>query len=314
MTGVGTPLLWIGFTLFVLGMLGLDLIVFNRKTHKVKMRESLAWCAVWIGLAMAFNLGVWHFFGAQRALEFLTGYLIEEALSVDNLFVFLVIFSFFKVTAAHQHRVLFWGILGAIVLRAVFIFAGVALLDTFHWLIFVFGGFLIFTGIKILIKKEEEVHPDKNFAVKLLRRLLPMTDGYREHHFFVHEGGRRLATPLLLVLVTVEATDLVFAVDSIPAVLAVTKDPFIVYTSNIFAVLGLRALFFVLSGALNSMRYLKYGLGLVLVFVGFKMVVADGIPHFHIPPIHIPVHISLAVVAGLLGTAVAASLLKPASP
>lgn len=301
MNSIATPELWIGFTLFVVFVLGLDLLIFHRRPHAVSMKESLLWVAIWVSLAGIFNIGLAWFYGRQVAMEFLTGYCIEEALSVDNLFVFLVIFSYFSVPKELQHRVLFWGILGAIVMRVFFIFAGVALLERFHFLVFVFGGFLIFTGIKLLLQKEQESDPSKNLVVRLGKKMLPLTDGYRGSHFFVRENGHLMATPLFLVLLTVEATDVVFAVDSIPAVLAITRDPFIVYTSNIFAILGLRALFFVLSGALNHLHYLQYGLGAVLTFVGIKMVIVKWVD--------IPIGVSLSVVAGLLGLSVAASLL-----
>ena len=235
---IGTPPLWIGFTLFVLAMLALDLGVFHRKAHVVGIREALAWTAVWITLALGFNVGVYVWFGAERALEFLTGYVIEKALSVDNIFVFLVVFAVFAVPAALQHRVLFWGILGALVMRAVFILAGAALLQRFHWIVYVFGGFLVITGVKLLLHSGDEIHPERNPVYRLFRRLVPAVSDYRGARFTVVESGRRYATPLLAVLVVVEATDVVFAVDSIPAIFAVTIDPFIVYTSNIFAILG----------------------------------------------------------------------------
>ncbi len=300
---IGSPMLWIGFNAVVVGLLVLDLWVFHRQAHEVKTKEALAWSIVWIALALLFNLAVGVWFGRDRALEFLTGYLIEKALSVDNLFVFLVIFSYFSVPAALQHRVLFWGIIGALVMRAVFIFAGAALLHTFHWVIFVFGGFLIFTGVKILAQKESEVHPEHNPVIKLFKRIIPMTANYDGARFTVVRDGRRLATPLLLVLLVVESTDVVFAVDSIPAIFAVTKDPFIVYTSNICAILGLRALYFLLAGVIGKFRYLKVGLGLVLAFVGVKMIVSEYYK--------IPIGLSLGVVAGLLGGSIIASLLRP---
>jgi tellurite resistance protein TerC len=261
---VGSPALWAGFTAFVLAMLALDLGVFHRKAHEVHFKEALAWSCIWISLALVFNLLVYQWFGAQRALEFLTGYLIEKALSVDNIFVFLVIFSFFAVPATFQHRVLFWGILGALVMRAFFIFAGVALLQLFHWIVYVFGGFLLITGVRLLLYQSDEIHPERNPVYRLFRRLVPAVSGYRGARFTVVEHGRHLATPLLAVLVVVEATDVVFAVDSIPAIFAITTDPFIVYTSNIFAILGLRALYFLLAGVIDRFHYLKLGLALVL--------------------------------------------------
>jgi tellurite resistance protein TerC len=303
MHSVGTPQLWIGFVVFVLAMLALDLGVVHRKAHEVKVREALIWSAVWIGLAAAFNGLVYVWFGADRALEFLTGYVIEKALSVDNLFVFLVIFSYFAVPAALQHRVLFWGITGAIVMRIVFILGGAALLERFHWVMYVFGGFLVFTGIKLLWQRGAEVHPERNPILRLMRRIVPTVPDYHGKHFMVVQNGRRYATPLLLVLVVIEATDVVFAVDSIPAVFAVTRDPFIVFTSNIFAILGLRALYFALAGMMQKFHYLKVGLGLVLAFVGVKMLTADVYK--------LPIAVSLAVIAGLLAASVAASLLHP---
>ena len=299
---VGTPALWAGFTLFILLMLALDLGVFHRKAHVVGFREALAWSGVWIGLALAFNAGVWHWFGAQRGLEFLTGYLIEKSLSVDNVFVFAVLFSSFAVPAAYQHRVLFWGILGALVMRAVFIFAGAAAIQRFHWVIFVFGGLLVLTGLKLLFRRDGEVHPERNPLFRLIRRVVPAVPEYHGEKFTVVRAGRRYATPLLLVLVAIEITDLVFAVDSIPAIFAVTRDPFIVFTSNIFAILGLRALYFLLAGAIRRLAYLHVGLALVLVFVGTKMLILDVYK--------IPTPVSLAVVAGLIAVAVTYSLVR----
>jgi tellurite resistance protein TerC len=303
---VGTPALWIGFTLFVFAMLAIDLGVFHRKAHEVRVREALVWTGVWVALALTFNLGIYVWFGAERALEFLTGYVIEKALSVDNLFVFLVVFSYFSVPPKLQHRVLLWGILGALVMRAGFIWVGAALLQHFHWVIYLFGGFLIITGIKLLVERNSEVHPEKNPVLRLFRRVVPAVDDYRGPHFLVRESGRWFATPLLMVLVVIEATDIVFAVDSIPAIFAVTEDPFIVYTSNIFAILGLRALYFALAAIMGRFHYLKVGLGLVLSFVGIKMVIVD----FY----KIPILVSLAVVVTLLGGSVLASLLRPAPP
>ncbi|HVR21069.1 MAG TPA: TerC family protein [Polyangiaceae bacterium] len=301
---VGTPALWIGFTLFVVAMLALDLGVFHRKAHVVGVREALVWTGLWVALALSFNLGIYFWFGSERALEFLTGYVIEKALSVDNLFVFLVVFSYFAVPPQLQQRVLLWGILGALVMRAGFIGAGAALLQSFHWVIYIFGGFLVITGIKLLVERDAEVHPEKNPVLRLFRRVVPAVDGYRGSHFLVRESGRWYATPLLMVLVVIEATDIVFAVDSIPAIFAVTADPFIVYTSNVFAILGLRALYFALAAVMGRFHYLKVGLGLVLAFVGIKMVIVD----FY----EIPILISLAVVVTLLGGSVVASLLHPA--
>jgi tellurite resistance protein TerC len=301
-----TPMLWIGFGLFVVLMMVLDLAVFHRRAHVVKPREALIWSCVWIGLSLGFAglLHVWM--GRQQALEFLTGWVIEKALSVDNLFVFIVIFSYFSVPAKLQHRVLFWGIVGALAMRALFIFAGASLLQRFHWLLYVFGLFLVITGLRLLLLRDAEVHPENNPVLKLVRRYVPSVADYRGAHFFVHEGGRRLATPLLFVLVTIEVTDIVFAVDSIPAVFAVTQDPFIVFSSNIFAILGLRALYFVLAGVLGKFRFLKVGLALVLMFVGAKML----LEHWY----EIPVGISLAVVGVLLLGSILISLLRPEKP
>jgi len=300
---VGTPALWAGFVLFVLAMLALDLGVFHRKAHAIGTREALAWSSFWVALALVFNLGVARWFGPERGVEFLTGYLIEKALSVDNIFVFLVIFSYFGVPAAYQHRVLFWGVLGAIVFRVTFILLGSALIGAFHWVIYLFGGLLILTGVKMLRAGDERVHPERNPILRLLRRYVPVTADYQGPRFLVRAEGRLFATPLLLVLAVVEATDVVFAVDSIPAIFAITLDPFIVFTSNIFAILGLRALYFLLAGVMNRFHYLKPGLSLILVFVGVKMVASDIYK--------IPVALSLAVVAGVLTLAVAASWLRP---
>lgn len=300
---LGSPLLWIGFTVFVVAMLALDLGVFHRKAHTIGTREALAWTGVWVSLALLFNLGIYFWFGPERALEFLTGYLIEEALSIDNLFVILVIFSYFSVPSQLQHRVLFWGILGALVMRAAFILVGTALIKEFHWLIYLFGAFLVFTGIKLLLQRNGNVHPDRNPALRLFRRFVPVLPDYRGTKFLVREGGRWFATPLLAVLVVVEATDLMFAVDSIPAIFAVTSDPFIVFTSNVFAILGLRSLFFLLAGMIDKFHYLKYGLGLVLAFVGAKMVLSDVYK--------IPIAASLGVVGSLLALSVILSLLFP---
>src|SRR5918992_4800542 len=294
-------ILWVAFNVFVLGMLALDLLIFHRKAHTVSLREALAWSVVWIALALIFNVGVYYVGGEEKALEFLTGYLIEKSLSVDNLFVFLVIFSYFAVPPMYQHRVLFWGILGALVMRAIFIATGAALLTAFHWMIYVFGGFLIITGIKLLLTGDHKVEPEKNPAVRLLRRVMHVTKEYHGPRFFIRSNGRLWATPLLLVLVVVETTDVIFAVDSIPAIFAITFDPFIVYSSNVFAVLGLRALYFLLAGIMEMFRYLKVGLSFVLCFVGVKMVIVDLYK--------IPIGISLGVVAAILSVSILASFL-----
>ncbi|MHB1309639.1 MAG: TerC family protein, partial [Limisphaerales bacterium] len=276
METIGTLWIWIGFTVFVLAMLALDLGVFHRKAHAVSLKESLTWTAVWVALALVFNAGVWHYAGSQKALEFFTGYLIEKSLSVDNIFVFALLFSYFAVPLKYQHKVLFWGILGALVMRAVMIGAGVVLITRFSWIIYLFGAFLILTGIKMIVKREEEIHPERNPVVGWFKRLMPVTSDYREDRFFVRENGIRMATPLFVVLLLVEFTDLIFAVDSIPAIFAVTTDPFIVYTSNVFAILGLRSLYFALAGVMDKCHYLKLGLGVVLTFVGVKMLLAHS--------------------------------------
>ncbi len=294
--------LWAGFNLFILAMLALDLGVFHRKSHEISVREATVWSLVWVSLALLFNAGLWYFRGSQPALEFLTGYLIEKSLSIDNIFVIALIFSYFSVPAKYQHRVLFWGILGALVMRAAFIFAGTALLAQFHWIIYVFGAFLIFTGIKMALVRDSGIHPEHNPLLKLIRRVMPVTNDYQQDHFFVRQAGRWAATPLFLVLVLVETTDLVFAVDSIPAIFAVTRDPFIVYTSNVFAILGLRSLYFVLAGVMGKFRYLKLGLSAILVFVGVKMTLVEIYK--------IPSGLSLGVIATILTVAVVASLLK----
>ncbi|MBI5068942.1 MAG: TerC family protein [Deltaproteobacteria bacterium] len=297
---IGSPALWIGFVAFVLAMLALDLGVFHRKAHVVGVKEALAWSAVWVGLALLFNLGVWHWFGPERGLEFLTGYLIEKSLSIDNVFVFVVIFGALGIPSLYQHRVLFWGIVSALAMRAAMIFAGSALLSRFHWLIYLFGGFLVLTGVKLYLQRGKEQHPEDGAFLRLVRRVLPTTNKLDGEHFFTREQGRWLATPLFLALLLVEVTDVIFAVDSIPAIFAITLDPFIVFTSNIFAILGLRSLFFLLAGMVDRFRYLKVGLSAVLVFVGAKMTLIDV---YKVPPLA-----SLLVVLGILGTAVGASL------
>jgi tellurite resistance protein TerC len=294
--------MWVGFNLFVLAMLALDLGIFHRKAHVVSLKEAAVWSIVWITLALVFNSGIYFWSGPEPALKFFTGYLIEKSLSVDNIFVFVLIFSAFSVPAAFQHRVLFWGILGALLMRGTLILAGSVLLNEFHWIIYVFGAFLILTGIKMAFQRHAEQHPEDNPLVRLVRRLLPMTNGYEGDRFFARRAGKWLATPLLLVLLSVEFTDLIFAVDSIPAIFAVTQDPFIVYTSNVFAILGLRSLYFVLAGVVDKFYYLKLGLSAILVFVGMKMVLAEVYK--------IPVAISLVVIAVVLAITVVASLLR----
>ena len=301
-TTIATPWMWAAFTGLVLTMLALDLGVFHRTAHEVGMREAAVWSVVWVALALAFNGWLTTSFGAQRGMEFLTGYLIEKALAVDNIFVFLIIFASFKVPAAYQHRVLFWGILGALVMRALFIFAGAALLMRFHWVIYVFGAFLLLTGLKLLWQRDSEPHPERNPLFRLFTRLVPSVPEYHGSRFTVRQHGKWFATPLLLVLVLIEFTDLVFAVDSIPAIFAVTRDPFIVYTSNIFAILGLRAMFFLLAGVMDRFAYLKVGLSFVLMFVGTKMVLMDVYK--------IPIGVSLATIAAILAASVLFSLLR----
>jgi len=306
LTTIATPWMWAGFTLFVLAMLGLDLGVFHRDAHAVRMREAALWSIVWISLALAFNAWIASAFGAQRAMEFLSGYLIEKALAVDNVFIFLVVFSSFRIPAAYQHRVLFWGILGALVMRAVFIFAGAALLARFHWIMYLFGAFLLLTGAKLLVQRDREPHPERNPLFRLFTRVLPSTPQLHGSHFTARIDGRLVATPLLLVLVLIEVTDLVFALDSIPAIFAVTRDPFIVFTSNIFAILGLRSMFFLLAGVMHRFAYLKVGLSFVLMFVGLKMVAVDLLK--------IPIGVSLGVIAAILGASIFVSWLRPPQP
>lgn len=262
---------WIGFHVFIFLVLALDLGVFNRKVHKVPLKEALAWVSAWITLAILFNLFVYFEFGKTKALEFLTGYVIEYSLSVDNIFVFILIFSYFGVPEKYQHKILFWGILGALIMRGIFIFAGVALINRFHWIILIFGAFLVVTGIRMLFRAEVQVDPEKNPVVRFSRRFLPVTSDYHGSSFFVKQDRKLSVTPLFLVLLVIESSDLIFAVDSIPAVLAISHDRFIVYTSNIFAILGLRSLYFAVSGIMGYFRYLKIGLAFVLAFVGFKM-------------------------------------------
>jgi tellurite resistance protein TerC len=283
-------------------MLALDLGVFHRRAHTVKFREALAWSVAWIALAAAFAVVIFFWHGRTPALEFVTGYVIELSLSVDNLFVFLLIFRFFQVPAIHQHKVLFWGILGALVMRAIFIAAGVGLIQRFHWIVYVFGALLVYSGIKLFFQKEAEIHPEKNPMLRLFRRWVPVTKDYVGDKFFVRNPGL-CATPLFVVLLVVETTDLLFAVDSIPAILAITRDAFIVYTSNVFAILGLRSMYFALAGMMEMFRYLHYGLSVVLMFVGAKMLLS----HY----VEIPTHLALAAVAGVLVISVVASMANP---
>ncbi len=283
-------------------MLVLDLTVFHRKAHTIKFKEALAWSAFWISLAAIFAVIVYFWRGKATSLDFVTGYLIEESLSVDNLFVFLLIFKFFKVPGHFQHKVLFWGIIGALVMRFIFIFAGVALINRFHWIIYVFGAFLVYTGIKLFKQTDSDVQPEQNPVLKAFRKFMPVTKDYVGGKFFVRDKGL-YATPLFLVLLVIETTDVVFAADSIPAILAITRDPFIVYTSNVFAILGLRSLYFALAGMMELFHYLHYGLAVILTFIGIKMLISNFV--------HLPTAIALGVVAGVLAVSVGASLMWP---
>lgn len=298
------PWVWIAFVAFIVGMLAVDLFIFHRDAHTVSMREAGAWSAVWVTLGLAFGVVVWASWGAQAGGEYFAGYLIEKSLSIDNIFVFALVFGYFSVPTEYQHRVLFWGVLGALVFRAIFIAAGATLLENFHWTIYVFGAFLVFTGIRMALQRNEHVDPGKNPVLRLFRRVVPVTDGYRGQHFTVREAGRWLATPLLAVLVVVETTDIIFAVDSIPAIFAVTDETFLVFTSNAFAILGLRALYFLLAGMIGRFRYLKIGLAAVLVVVGIKMLITDVYK--------VPIWASLLLIVLLIGGSVLASLLRPA--
>jgi tellurite resistance protein TerC len=299
---VGTPLLWIGFIVFVLFMLALDLGVFNRKPHEISWKEAAVWSCVWISLALLFNVGIYFLFGADHALEFTAGYLIEKALAVDNIFVFMVIFRAFAVPANEQHRVLYWGVLGALVMRAIFIFAGGAFLQRFHWAMYVFGGLLVVTGVRLLFDKHDVQETENNKVLKIVTRILPATREYAGDRFTVVKEGKRYATPLLVALVAVEVSDVIFAVDSIPAIFAVTTDPFLVFTSNIFAIMGLRSLYFLLAGVIDKFVYLKPALAVVLLFVGAKMLIVDLYK--------LPILASLGVIIGILTTAIVASMLK----
>ena len=298
---------WIGFNVFVLVLLALDLGVFHRGNHAISVRESLIWSGIWILVGLAFNAGVFYVSGAQKGLEFFTGYVIERSLSIDNIFVFILMFSYFGVPQKYQYKVLFWGILGALLMRGALILVGAALIDAFHWILYVFGAILIISAIRMARQSEEdEIAPDRNPVVRLFRRFMPVTESYHGGDFFVRHGGKLLATPLFIVLLVVETTDLVFALDSIPAIFAITTDPFIVYTSNVFAILGLRALYFALAGIMDKFHYLRLGLSIVLGFVGVKMLV-------EVIGIHIETWVSLVVVASVLTLSVVVSLLRPPS-
>ncbi|MBN2159292.1 MAG: TerC family protein [Spirochaetes bacterium] len=298
-----TVLLWSGFIVFIILMLVLDLMVFQRKEHEISVKEALVWTLFWILLSLAFNIGIYFYMDATYAMEFLTGYLIEKALSVDNIFVFIIIFAYFGIAPRYQHKVLFWGILGAIVMRAVFILAGVAIIQKIHWVIYVLGVFLVYIGIRMALQKEREFNPEKNLVLRVFNKIYPVDHAYTGGRFFIKRAGRIVATPLFVVLLVIESTDIVFAVDSIPAILSITLHPFIVFTSNIFAILGLRALYFAVSGIMKLFVYLNYGLSLILVFVGVKMLIAD----FY----KIPVSIALSAVGGILAISIILSLVFP---
>jgi tellurite resistance protein TerC len=303
-SGLASPAVWLGFAVLVIAVLAIDLGIFNREAHVVKPREALVWTGVWVALALGFNVFILQRFGATAAEEFITGYAIEKALSVDNLFVMYAVFTAFSIPALYQHRMLLWGILGAVVMRTIMVFAGVALLSKFHWLIFVFGGLLVATGIKMLVRHDDRPRPEDSRLLRVIKKVLPVSDDIHEGRMFVRIGGVLTATPIFLALVTIEASDAVFAVDSIFAIFAVTTDPFIVLTSNVFAILGLRSLYFVLSGAAERFKYVQPGLALVLVFVGVKMAIADWVK--------IPVLASLAVIVLLVGGSIIASLVSTA--
>ncbi len=293
---------WIGFHIFIFTMLALDLGVFNKKAHKIEVREALVWSGVWISLALIFNVFVLAEFGKVKALEFFTGYIIEYSLSVDNIFVFILIFTYFSIKPQYQHKILFWGILGALIMRGIFIFAGITLISRFHWIILIFGGFLLLTGIKMLVQKDTSVDPEKNALLKIFRKIFPVSETLHGDRLFIKQNGRLMATPLFMVLLVIESSDLIFAVDSIPAVLAISKDVFIVYTSNIFAILGLRSLYFAMSGIMDYFRFLKVGLAFVLSFVGLKMLAS----YFHF---EIPILLSLSIIVTILVVSILASVL-----
>lgn len=293
--------MWIAFAGIIAVMFFLDLFVFNRKSHEIGFREASVWTLVWVALAMAFNAGVWYCLGAAKALEFFTGYIIEESLSVDNLFVFIMIFSYFRVSRALQPKILKWGIIGALVMRGIFILVGIELIERFHWMVYVFGAVLIYTGFKMAFGGDEEVHPESNPLVRLVRRFVPITKKARGEHFFIKRRGIWAATPLFLTLLVVESSDVIFAVDSIPAVLAVTHDPFIVYSSNVFAIMGLRSLYYLLAHVMEMFTHLKLGVSVILCFVGVKMLLANVV--------EIPLMLSLGVIVGALGISVLTSVM-----
>lgn len=295
-----TTMMWVGFAVIMLVVFALDLGVFNRKSHEIKFREALTWTLVWVSLALSFNAWIYFEMGPTKAMEFFTGYLIEQSLSVDNLFVFIMIFSYFHITKVHQPKILKWGIIGALVLRAIFILAGIGLIERFHWMIYVFGGILVVTGFKMAFGGEGQIEPEKNPMVRLVRKLVPITKRIRDDRFFVKKGGVRAATPLFLALVMVESSDLIFAVDSIPAVLAVSRDPFIVYTSNVFAIMGLRSLYYLLANVMEMFVYLKLGVSVILAYVGVKMLLVDIY--------HIPIIFSLGTIVGVLAISIITSV------
>jgi tellurite resistance protein TerC len=292
---------WVGFHLLIFFLLALDLGIFNKKAHRIKVREALIWICLWISLAILFNFFILIEFGKDKALEFLTGYLIEYSLSIDNIFIFILVFTYFSIKPEYQHKVLYWGIIGALVMRGIFIFTGIALIKKFEWVVIIFGGFLVFTGIRMLFQQETSVDPQKNKVARIFRKLLPITENVHGSKFLVRLDGKLYATPLFIVLLVIESSDLIFAVDSIPAILAISKDRFIVYTSNIFAILGLRSLYFAVSGIMSYFKYLKTGLALILTFVGFKMLASYL--HFEIPVI-----ISLVVIVTILFISIIASV------
>lgn len=293
-------MMWLGFGAIILVMFVIDLGLFSRKSHEIKFREALSWTLVWVSLALAFNVWIYFEMGPTKALEFFTGYLIEQSLSVDNLFVFIMIFSFFHITKVHQPKILKWGIIGALVMRAIFIMTGIELIERFHWIIYVFGGILVITGIKMAFGGDEKIDPEKNFLIRLVRKFVPITKRIRDDRFFIKKGGVRAATPLFLALVMIESSDLIFAVDSIPAVLAVSRDPFIVYTSNVFAIMGLRSLYYLLANVMEMFVYLKLGVSVILVYVGVKMLLVDIY--------HIPIIFSLGTIVGVLVISILTSI------
>jgi tellurite resistance protein TerC len=296
-------LLWIGFIIFIVAMLALDLLVFNRKAHEIKPKEAILMWMFWVSLAVVFNVLVYIWYGSDKAFEFTTGYVMEEALSVDNMFVFVLVLAYFCVPKESHHKVLFYGVLGALIFRGIFIFAGITLVEQFSWIMYIFGAFLVITAVKMMMKKDDEnVHPDKNIMVRAFRKIFPVTKEYEGSKFFVRRKGILMATPLFVALLVIESTDIVFAIDSVPAILGITTDPFIVYTSNAFAILGLRSLYFVLASVISLFCYLKYGLGAILAFVGVKMLLVDFV--------HISTAVSLSIIVLILVIAIGASYAK----